>query len=81
MPRNKPSAAPLPSTPVRFIRIKEVMYLTSLGRSTIHAMVSRQAFPRQRKLTASTRSTAPAAWLESDVRDWISARVAAAQPV
>jgi len=53
------------------LRISEVRRLTGLSDSAIYRAVQRGQFPRPLKL--SERSSA---WVESEVRGWIAARIA-----
>ncbi|TWT19792.1 helix-turn-helix transcriptional regulator [Luteimonas wenzhouensis] len=53
----------------RLIRLKEVMHLTGLSRSTIYSMMDAGTFPRQRKVTPTI-----AVWSEAEVLTW-AARV------
>ncbi len=52
------------------LRISEVRRLTGLSDSAIYRSVQRSTFPRPLKL--SERSSA---WVESEVRGWIAARI------
>jgi len=52
------------------LRISEVRRLTGLSDSAIYRAVQRGKFPRPLKL--SERSSA---WVESEVRGWIAARI------
>lgn len=54
----------------RFIRIREVMRLTGLARSTIFLMSSTGRFPKQIAL-----GCAASGWLESEVMQWCDAQV------
>jgi prophage regulatory protein len=54
--------------PMRLIKLKEVMHLTSLGSTTIYRKLHAGTFPRPRSL-----SPACVRWLESEVNDWIDA--------
>ena len=54
----------------RFIRIREVMRLTGLARSTIFLMSSTGRFPKQIAL-----GCAASGWLESEVIQWCDAQV------
>lgn len=56
-----------PSKP-RLIRLKEVMHLTGLARSTIYSMIDAGTFPRQRKVTPTI-----AVWSEAEVIAWTAA--------
>jgi prophage regulatory protein len=53
------------------LRISEVRRLTGLSDSAIYRAAQRGTFPRPLKL--SERSSA---WVESEVRGWIAARIA-----
>ena len=53
----------------KLIKISEVIYQTSLSRSTIYRLINQGLFPEQVKL--STRSSA---WVESEIDDWIKER-------
>lgn len=55
---------------MRLIRLKEVMALTGLARSTIYKFIQTQAFPTPVPLGARA-----VAWVESEVQEWIFARV------
>ncbi|KTF13702.1 AlpA family transcriptional regulator [Pseudoalteromonas sp. H105] len=55
---------------MRLINLKEVIYKTSLGRSTIYELMAKGTFPKQ--MPKSGRSVA---WLESEVDDWIEEKV------
>lgn len=54
---------------IRIIRIREVMALTGLSRSSIYLGIKQRTFPRQLKL--SVRSSG---WLRSEVIEWVNAR-------
>jgi len=54
----------------RLLRLREVIKRTGLSRSAIYLAIQRGLFPKQIKL--SLRS---AAWLESEVEQWIAQRV------
>jgi len=55
----------------RLIRRKEVQSKTGLGASSIYALMKKDKFPK-----AITLSERRVAWLESDVDQWISERIA-----
>jgi len=55
----------------RFIRRKEVQAKTGLGASSIYAMMKQGKFPK-----AISISERRVAWVESDVDQWISERIA-----
>jgi len=50
----------------RFVRLKEVMQRTGLGRSTIYSRLQEGTFPRQIKLGKRT-----VVWSETDISNWI----------
>lgn len=55
----------------RLIRRKEVQAKTGLAASSIYALMKAGKFPKCLKL-----SERRVAWIESDVDDWISSRIA-----
>ena len=55
---------------MRFIRLKEVMHVTGLGRSSIYNYMAEGRFPK----TVSLGGRA-VAWVESEVQDWMLAKV------
>jgi prophage regulatory protein len=57
---------------MRIIRLKEVMSVTGLARSTVYRYVSDGSFPRPVDLGERC-----VGWLEAEVQGWISARVEA----
>lgn len=59
---------------IRFIRLPEVQRITGLGRSQIYTLAQRDAFPKPVKLAERC-----SAWIESEVTDWVRARIAAAR--
>lgn len=56
---------------VRLIRRKEVQVKTGLGASSIYAMMKQGKFPK-----AISISERRVAWVEADVNQWISERIA-----
>ncbi|EMO7928163.1 AlpA family transcriptional regulator [Pseudomonas aeruginosa] len=56
---------------MRIIRLKEVMDLTGLARSTVYKYIAANEFPVP--LSLGDRCVG---WLESEIHDWILARVA-----
>ncbi|TQV74537.1 AlpA family phage regulatory protein [Exilibacterium tricleocarpae] len=52
------------------MRLKEVMEMTGLSRSTIYLQMSKEKFPKQVKL-AGSRS---AGWYEDAVVEWVESR-------
>jgi len=57
----------------RLLRLKEVIHLTGLSRSTIYAKMEDGTFPCQRKITPAV-----AVWSEAEVIAWIAAVLAQA---
>jgi len=53
------------------IRLPQVIQKTGLSRSSIYAAIAKEEFPAQIKLTKRSSG-----WLESEVDQWISDRVA-----
>lgn len=60
-----------PIHPARFIRIKEVLSITSLSKSDLYRRIADGTFPAQVKLGPMTT-----AWQEDEVRAWMDARIA-----
>lgn len=58
--------------PPKFLRLKAVLALTGVKRSTLYAWINAGFFPRQHKL-----GTRAVAWLEGEVTAWIQSRVQA----
>lgn len=56
----------------RMIRIAQVQEQTGLPRSTIYDLIADGRFPKQVKLSERC-----SAWVESEIQDWISERIAA----
>lgn len=57
---------------MRLIRLKEVLDSTGIGRSTIYKYIAEGLFPKP--VSLGNRAVA---WLESEIQDWILARVEA----
>ncbi|HDY8079002.1 TPA: AlpA family transcriptional regulator [Vibrio vulnificus] len=56
---------------MRFLRLKEVMSLTGLGRSTIYKfMVDETDFPKSVPLGGRA-----VAWVESEIEEWMESRL------
>ena len=55
---------------LRIIRKPEVKSKTGLPNSTIYELISQDKFPKQIKLSARSSG-----WLESEIDEWIAARV------
>lgn len=61
----------------KILRLRDVINVTGLSRSTIYAEIAKSSFPRQVQLTG-TRSVG---WHESDIAQWIETRQTQATPV
>jgi prophage regulatory protein len=59
----------------KFIRLEQVKTRTGLSRSTLYAYIREGRFPAP--VTISTRCVA---WVESEIDDWISQRIASRRP-
>ncbi|NOH84670.1 AlpA family transcriptional regulator [Vibrio sp. 03-59-1] len=55
---------------MRFLRLKEVMALTGLGRSSIYKFMDENTFPKSVPLGGRA-----VAWVESEIEDWMSERL------
>ncbi|ENT6850652.1 AlpA family transcriptional regulator [Vibrio parahaemolyticus] len=56
---------------MRFLRLKEVMSLTGLGRSTIYKfMADETGFPKSVSLGGRA-----VAWVESEIEEWMESRL------
>lgn len=55
----------------RLLRLPEVMARTSLRRSTIYEMMQGGSFPKPIKLNLRSNG-----WIEAEVSDWVTARIA-----
>lgn len=60
------------NTPLRLLRLPEVIERTGLGRTTIYDSIAAGTFPRPVPLTATAR-----AWRCDEVDGWIAARCVA----
>jgi len=58
---------------VKFLRLVEVQRRVPFSRSTIYLKISRGEFPQPINLGARA-----VAWLESDIDEWIAARIKSA---
>ena len=56
---------------MRFIKLKEVMNVTGLARSTIYKHIANGLFPKS--VSLGDRAVA---WIESEIHDWMLERVA-----
>lgn len=61
-----------PSPPV-FLRMRSVMKITGLGRSTIYRLIANHEFPNPVRLTSRA-----VAWRSTDINAWSEARPVAA---
>ncbi len=57
--------------PRRFLRLREVLEITGLKHTTIYKLIDEDRFPRQ--VQVSDRAVA---WVESEVNDFMVARIA-----
>jgi prophage regulatory protein len=55
---------------MRLIRLKEVMYITGLGRSSIYRFMSEDNFPQS--ISLGDRAIA---WEENDINEWVLNKV------
>ncbi|MDD1829910.1 AlpA family transcriptional regulator [Photobacterium sp. ZSDE20] len=55
---------------MRFLRLKEVIALTGLGRSSIYKFMEENTFPK----TVSLGGRA-VAWVESEIEEWMEQRL------
>lgn len=56
---------------MKLLKMRDVMDLTSLAKSTIYKYIDTEGFPKQVKLGSGS-----VAWVESEVLDWIEAKIA-----
>ena len=54
----------------RFLRLKDVIRITSLSRSTIYRYVASGMFPKQIQIAPKI-----VVWIESDVQKWMSEKI------
>lgn len=63
---------PVPGvSPLRLLRLPEVLNLTGLSRTTLYRLAANGEFPEPRRIAARA-----VAWPSSEVEQWIAARVA-----
>ena len=55
---------------MKLIRLKQVMECTGLARSTVYKFIAEGNFPKPVKLGVRV-----AAWVESEINDWVNARI------
>ncbi|MCT7943144.1 helix-turn-helix transcriptional regulator [Shewanella holmiensis] len=57
---------------MKVLRLKEVMRLTGLARSTVYDYIAKKQFPKP--IILGQRAVG---WLEHEIQDWINERIAA----
>lgn len=55
---------------MRLIKLKEVIHITTLGRSTIYKYMADNNFPK-----AVSLGDRAVAWVEEEVQDWMMAKI------
>lgn len=55
---------------MKLIRLRQVMQMTGLGRSSIYNYMKDQSFPKQVKITSNL-----SAWVETEINEWIQDKV------
>ncbi|MCK8104740.1 helix-turn-helix transcriptional regulator [Pseudoalteromonas sp. 2CM36K] len=55
---------------MRLIKLKEVLHITGLSRSTVYRLMSAGGFPMKVELGGNS-----VAWVESEVEEWISKKI------
>lgn len=55
---------------MRLIKLKEVLHITGLSRSTVYRFMSAGGFPMKVELGGNS-----VAWVESEVEEWISEKI------
>ncbi|MBN8646741.1 MAG: AlpA family transcriptional regulator [Caulobacterales bacterium] len=58
----------------KFIRLRDVIRLTSLSRATIYEKMKKHDFPTQVKLGGKS-----VAWVEVEIQEWINSKIALAR--
>ncbi|MBS0420209.1 MAG: AlpA family transcriptional regulator [Proteobacteria bacterium] len=74
LPLENPQRAP-PVTPQRILRLRDVMALTGLSRSSIYQYQAQNRFPKSIKVGDRT-----VGWIEEEVLQWIAGRIKASRP-
>ena len=64
-----------PTAELRLIRLREVMAICGMARSTIYAAIKKGSFPAPVKLHGRS-----SAWIKSEVLDWAEACIKARGP-
>lgn len=55
---------------MRLIKLKEVLHITGLSRSTVYRFMSSGGFPMKVELGGNS-----VAWVENEVEEWISEKI------
>jgi prophage regulatory protein len=72
-PNNTNNRSPLSSTsPIRILRLPEVMKRVGLKHSAIYDYMSQGSFPKQIRLGGNA-----VGWLEHEIEEWIACRIRA----
>jgi prophage regulatory protein len=58
-------------TPIRFLRLPEVLERTGLSRSTIYVRLAEGRFPRPVRLGGRA-----VGWIEAEIGEWVAERIA-----
>jgi len=67
---NPPTSRPEDAEPMpRFLRLRAVLQVTGLGRSTVYRMMAERTFPAPVKLAKRA-----VGWRQDDVQQWTNAR-------
>ncbi len=56
---------------MRLLKLKDVMHLTGLGRSTVYKYISERRFPKP--VVLGERNVA---WVEDEIQEWIMEKIA-----
>jgi len=64
------------SNALRFMRLREVMAITGLGRSTIYKMKGDGTFPDSAHITISGRAGRAVGWVNIEIYAWMNERLA-----
>ena len=65
---------PAQSTEVRLIRMKEVMAICAMSKSSIYEAIKKEGFPKPVRLFGRT-----SAWIKSEVLQWAQLRIQASR--
>jgi prophage regulatory protein len=55
---------------MKLLRLKQVMDITGLGRSSIYNYMKDGTFPKQVKITANL-----SAWVDSEIEEWVKHKI------